>query len=130
MLSTEELVRIKAIFVFLSISLLFCMDIVAEGSMLDVKVSYEGKPAGQAYIYIDNNSTSVGQTSLEGTLDNINIDPGDHTVIATWRDSSGQERMGRKSLTILPESYTDLNIYLDHPRNLGWIWQFVASVYS
>ncbi len=113
----------KVAFAFLSISLLLCMD-VALGSTLDVYVDYKGKPAGKALVYIDNDIL-LGQTNVvNGTLSNINISPGFHTIVAKWHDNHGQQSSGMMSFTAEPNTYTRLRVDLHiFPRNLGWIWQ-------
>lgn len=109
-----------------SICLLLCIEL-SLGSTLDVLVYYEGKPADNASIFIDNNIL-LGQTDSEGILNDINIGPGAHTVVAKWRDGSGNERSGMFSYTAGPKSYLMRRIDLMKPRNLGWIWQFVKDI--
>jgi hypothetical protein len=112
-------------FAFLSISLLLCTGI-ALGSTLDVYVDYKGIPAGQASIYLDND-TYLGQTISDGTFNDVYIAPGFHTVVANWQDGNGQQRSGTRSFTACNDSYTQLRIDLNFPRNLGWIWQLLTN---
>lgn len=118
MTSIEELMSIW-------ISLLLCIGL-ALGSTLDVYVDYKGNPVAQASIYIDN-ATYLGQTISDGTLNNIYVDPGSHTVNANWQDDNGQQRSGIRSFTAFNDSYTQLRIDLNFPRNLGWIWQLLTD---
>ncbi len=118
MTSIEELTSIL-------ISLLLCMGI-ALGSTLDVYVDYKGDPVNQASIYIDN-STYLGKTIPDGTLNSIYVDSGFHTVAAKWQDGNGQQRSGMRSFTAFNDSYTQLRIDLNFPRNLGWIWQLLTD---
>lgn len=115
----------KFIFVFMFIIFLFCAD-MALGSTLDVSVYYEGKPAANANIYIDDNIL-LGQTNSNGMLKNLNISPGPHVIVAKWRNSIGSERSGAFSYTAEPDTYTMKRIDLQTSRNLGWIWQFVKD---
>jgi hypothetical protein len=96
----------RAMFAFLSISLLLCMD-VALGATLDVYVSDGGNAASQAYVYMDDNPTAVGTTEPDGWLRGINVSPGFHKVVA----ERGGNR-GTNTFTANSDSYTSLNIYL------------------
>lgn len=115
----------KFAFIFASIGLLFCAD-MALGSTLDVSVYYEGKPADNASIYIDNDIL-LGQTDSNGILRDLSISPGPHAVVAKWRNSIGSERSGAFSYEAKPDTYTMKRIDLQTSRNLGWIWQFVKD---
>ena len=115
----------KFAFILASIGLLFCAD-MALGSTLDVSVYYEGRPAPNASIYIDNDIL-LGQTDSNGKLKDLNISPGTHVVVAKWQNSSGIERSGAFSYTAEPETYTMKRIDLQTSRDLGWIWQFVKD---
>lgn len=84
---------------------------VALGSTIDVGVYYNGFPVGQALIYIDNGN-SVGQTSINGTLNNIYVNPGPHIVAAKWKDYTSQMRNGERSFTAPSDSHTWLRIDL------------------
>jgi len=96
----------RAMFAFLSISLLLCMD-VALGATLDVYVSDGGNAASQAYVYMDDNPTKVGKTEPDGWLRGINVSPGFHKVVAEW-----DGKRGTSTFTANSDSYTSLNIYL------------------
>ena len=115
----------KFAFILASIGLLFCAD-MALGSTLDVSVYYEGRPAPNASIYIDDNIL-LGQTDSNGILRDLNISPGPHAVVAKWRNSIGSERIGAFSYEAKPDTYTMKRIDLESSRNLGWIWQFVKD---
>lgn len=118
----------KFAFVFLFFSLLFCVDI-ALGSLLDVHVYYEGKPADNASVYIDGDIL-LGQTDSKGILNDVNISPGTHTVVAKWWDRAGNEQSGRVSFAARSDTLTMKRIDLQQktPKNLGWIWQFVKDI--
>lgn len=118
MTSIEDLMSI-------SISLLLCIGL-ALGSTLDVYVDYKGNPVNQASIYIDND-TYLGQTISDGTLNSIYVDSGFHIVAANWQDDTGQQRSGTRSFAASNDSYTQLRIDLNFPRNLGWIWQLLTD---
>lgn len=90
--------------VLITICILFSTEVVL-GSTIDVSVYYEGSPVGPAYIYIDDNS--VGQTTIDGILNNIYVDPGTHIVIAKWNG-----RSGKRSFTSPLDSHTWLRINL------------------
>lgn len=115
----------KFAFVFVFIFFLFYAD-TAFGSTLDVSVYYEGKPAANASIYIDD-EILLGQTNSNGILRDLNISPGPHAVVAKWRNSIGSERSGAFSYTAEPDTYTMKRIDLQSSRNLGWIWQLVKG---
>ena len=118
----------KFAFVFVFIIFLFYAD-MALGSTLDVSVYYEGKPAANASIYIDDNIL-LGQTDSKGILRDLSISPGPHVVVAKWRNSIGSERGGVFSYTAEPDTYEMKRIDLETSRNLGWIWQFVKDRYG
>jgi len=103
-----------------------CID-VALGSILDVYTYYEGKPAAQANIYIDED-IFVGQTDSKGSLKDINVRPGSHIITAIWQDNNGNERGGASSFTAKSGSYAMRRIDLEAPRPLGWIWQLVKDI--
>jgi hypothetical protein len=92
-------------------------------------VYYEGKPASNASVYIDNDIL-LRQTNSNGILKDVNISPGTHNVIAKWRDRNGNERVGTFSFKAESRSYTMKRVDLQAPtpRNLGWIWQFVKDL--
>jgi hypothetical protein len=115
----------KFAFVFVCIIVLLCAD-MALGSTLDVSVYYEGKPAANANIYIDDNIL-LGQTDSNGKLKDLNISPGPHVVVAKWQNSIGIERSGAFSYTAEPDTYAMKRIDLQTSRNLGWIWQLVKN---
>ena len=115
----------KFAFILASIGLLFFTD-MALGSTLDVSVYYEGRPAPNASIYIDDDIL-LGQTDSNGILRDLNISPGPHAVVAKWRNSIGSERIGAFSYEAKPDTYTMKRIDLESSRNLGWIWQFVKD---
>lgn len=115
----------KFAFVFVFIIFIFHAD-MALGSTLDVSVYYEGKPASNASIYIDD-QILLGQTDSNGKLKDLNISPGPHVVVAKWRNSIGSERSGAFSYQAKPDTYTMKRIDLQTSRNLGWIWQFVKD---
>lgn len=94
----------KAVFAFLSISLLLCTS-VALGSTVDILVLQGGNPAAQASISID--GSNVGQTNSGGTLYNVFIGPGSHTVVANWQGLSGSRSFEAQS-----DSYTQITINL------------------
>jgi hypothetical protein len=79
---------------------------IALGSTLDVSVYYNDKPADQAFVYIDNidNVNLLGITDVNGILNGIGINSGSHTVIAKWKDGTGQQRSGERSFTAHPDS--------------------------
>jgi hypothetical protein len=87
----------------ISICTLFFTE-AALGSIIDVGVYSDGVPVGPANIYIDNGN-SVGQTGIDGILNNIYVDPGTHIVIAKWND-----RRGERSFTAPSDSHTWLRI--------------------
>lgn len=78
--------RFKLLLV-ISICTLFFTNVVL-GATLDVGVYYNGASVGPAEIYIDNNP--AGQTGIDGILNNIDVNPGAHIVIAKWNDRSGE----------------------------------------
>jgi hypothetical protein len=104
MMLKQSGINSKAVFAFLSISLLLCTGI-ALGSTVDVYVDHGGSPAGWANISID--GSPVGQTNEKGLLYNIFIGPGPHTVVANW-----QGIIGSRSFTAQSDSYTQLQIDL------------------
>ena len=118
----------KFVFAILSICVIFCVDI-ALGSTLDVHVYYKGEAASKASVYIDEDIL-LGQTDLKGILKDVNISPGNHIVVAKWRDYNGDELSGSLPFTAEPRSYTMARVDLEPPRNLGWIWQFVKNKYG
>jgi hypothetical protein len=87
----------------------FCTDVVL-ASTIDVNVYYNGSPVYQAIVY--DNGNTVGQTNIDGVLNNIHVDQGFHKVVAKWRDDTGQERSGERSLVAPPNSNTWLRIDL------------------
>lgn len=115
----------KVLFALLSISLVLCID-MALGSTLDVYVDYKHGPAGQADVFIDND-TLLGETDSDGALYDIKVNPGVHTIAAKWQDNNGKLCYGERSFTALSDSYTLLHIDVA-PRNLGWIWQFMKNM--
>jgi len=76
---------------------------IALGSMLDVSVYYNDKPANKASVYIDN-SNILGITNVDGILNGISINSGSHTIIAKWIDDTNQQRIGERSFTAYPDS--------------------------
>jgi hypothetical protein len=100
----------KTILAILLAIFLLCMNAIAQGSMLDITVVYDGKPAGQATIYIDD--VPIGQTLSDGTLNQISISSGGHTAVAKWKDDNGQQRVGTSSFSALPNSSTSVRIEL------------------
>lgn len=94
----------RVVFAFLSMSVLLCTG-VALGSTVDILVLQGGSGAGGASISID--GSYVGQTNGQGSLYNVFIGPGYHTVVANWQGLSGS-----RSFTAQSDSYTQLQINL------------------
>lgn len=92
----------KVVFAFLSIGLILCMDI-ALGSTLDIYVYSGGAPASSAEIYVD--GVWKGRTYPDGSLLNIDVAPGFHTVVASF-----DGRSKNRDFTAQSDSYTQLRI--------------------